>query len=349
MTRALVGMVVVGAALTATAQKPADVPTFPKGTMTVTLPYTRPVDFKHLTSLSVRMSFNGGPASGYQVDTGSVGIVVGAQNIPDFDGKGEPGELTYSSSGVHEVGVWKDVEVTFPDVTLPNGKPVTAHVRVLAVTSMDCATTTAVNHCTPPTGAPNPHMLGIGFGRGKGDVFDSAIKNAFLMLDAMQNGQMRRGYTITPAGIQLGLNAETFAGDWKWQKLEPREGSAKTPDDYRGPKDWETAAGTFAVSGKTMPMGTVLMDTGLRNMIMEAKGAPTEGDLPAGTPVRVDLLGGQLHYEFLVNDATNPATPSKASWRAAPHGTYVNTGLKALSLFDYAYDADGGYLGLKTR
>jgi len=343
-------MVVCGAALSAAAQKVADVPTFPKGTMTVTLPYTRPADFKHLTSLHVNMSLNGGPVSGYQVDTGSVGIVVGAQNIPDFDGKGEPGELTYSSSGVHEVGVWKEVEITFPDVKLPNGKPVTAHVKVLAVTRMDCATTSAVNHCVPASGAPNPHMLGIGFGRGKGEAFDSAIKNAFLMLDAMQNGQMRRGYTITPAGVQLGLNAETFAGGgWTWQKLTQREGSAKAPDEYRGPKDWETAAGTFAVAGKTMPMGTVLMDTGLTNMMIEAKGAPTEGDLPPGTPVRVDLLGGQLHYEFVAGDPANPATPRKVSWRAAIRGTYVNTGLKALALFDYAYDADGGYLGLKPR
>jgi len=330
------------------AQKPAsDKPTFPAGTESVLLPYTRVVDFHHLNSLHVRMSLNGSAPQSFEVDTGSTGIVVGAVSIPNFDGKGPSGELTYSSSGVHESGVWTTVEITFPDVKMPDGRPVVAHVPVLAVTKMDC-TGKGVNadHCTP-NDSPNPHMLGIGFGRGPVEKFDTQLKNPFVQLDDMVNGRMRRGYIISPAGIQLGLSAETVDNSWLWQKLEPRD--VKVPDSYNGPHDWETAAGTFAVRSRPMPMGTVLMDTGLTNMMLEAKGAPQSDDLPAGTPVRIYLLSGKLHYDFLVNDTTNPTTPRKTSWRAATHGTFVNTGLRSLSLFDYLYDADGGYLGLRLR
>jgi len=311
----------------------------------VTVPYTRPIDFNHLNLLHVRMSINGSEPQNFDVDTGSVGIVVGAVSVPHFDGKGTPGEITYSSSGVHEKGVWTTVEVTFPDAKMPDGRPVTAHVSVLAVTSMDC-TGKGINHCTP-NAAPDPHMLGIGFGRGHDPSFDAQMKNAFVQLDDMVAGKMRRGYVISPAGIQLGLNAESVGSGWLWQKLAPR--LTTVPDSYSGPKDWATAAGTFAVNGKTMPMGTVLMDTGLTNMMLEATDAPHEGDVPAGTPVKVDLLGGQLSYEFTVNDAANAAAPRRTSWRDPANGTYVNTGSRALALYDYCFDSDGGYLGLRVR
>ena len=273
---------------------------------------------------------------------------MGAVSIPNFDGKGEPGELTYSSSGVHEKGVWTTVEITFPDVKMPDGRPVVAHVPVLAVTSMDC-TGKGVNadHCRVSASAPDPHMLGIGFGRAQATAFDAQRKNTFVQLDDMVAGKMRRGYVISPAGIQLGLSAESVGGGWVWQKLSPRD--AKVPDDYNGPKDWETAPGTFAVAGKTAPMGSVLIDTGLTNMMLEAEGAPHDGDLTAGTPVKVYLLGGRFSYDFQVNDVANPATPRKTSWRNPLHGTFVNTGVHALTLFDYCFDSDGGYLGLRER
>jgi hypothetical protein len=93
----------------------------------------------------------------------------------------------------------------------------------------------------------------------------------------------------------------------------------------------------------------VLMDTGLSNMMLETKNAPQDGDVPGGTPVKIYLLGGQLSYDFKVNDVGTAATPRRTSWRAATHGTFVNTGLHAFTLFDYCYDADGGYLGLRPR
>lgn len=322
-------------------------PVFPKEVPVVQVPFAdSDLNFQHLGSIHLNLSMNGGEPHGFQIDTGSVGIMVGADEIPGFDGKGEPGEITYSSSGVHLTGVWTTVDVRFDDAKNVDGTPVVAHMPVLAVTRKECLGT-GVNAAKCSPGPAHPHMLGIGFGRGSSDVYDVLQKNAFLMVDAMQKGRMRRGYVISSKGIQLGLSAETVSGDWKWQKLEPR--SVHGPDSYAGPYDWETAAGTVEIDHKILPMGTVLIDTGLTNMMLSSPGAPGQGDLPDGVAITVHLLGSQLAYTFTVGDMHDPETPRKVSWRVAHDKTFVNTGLRAISHFDYCFDADAGYLGLKYR
>ena len=63
--------------------------------------------------------------------------------------------------------------------------------------------------------------------------------------------------------------------------------------------------------------------------------------------VTLNLLSGRLHYGFKVGDTSNPLTPRRVTRTKLVHGVTVNTGLRALSAFDYLYDADGGYLGLR--
>src|SRR5262249_18569007 len=146
----------------AQAQGPAaQEPTFSQGAKIATVPYSPPMDFAHPGLPHLRMSINGGPPQSFTVDTGSIGIWVGSASIPNFNGEGTPGEITYSSSGARDKGVWTMVEISFPDAKLPDGRPVIAHVPVLAVTSKEC-TGKGVNaaHCKSSS-APNPHMLGI--------------------------------------------------------------------------------------------------------------------------------------------------------------------------------------------
>lgn len=322
----------------------AGAPVYAKGAPVVTVPYARPVDFDHIRSLLfVRLSINGSEPHSFNLDTGSVGILLPAEEIPNFDGKGEPASITYSSSGVHLEGVRTTVEVTFPDAKSADGRPVVAHVPVIAVTKHSC-TGKGVNsaHCSDD-GPVRTHMMGVGFGRGEGSA-DAQKRNVFVMLDAMENGSMRRGYMLTRDGVQLGLNAESAAG-FRFQKLEVRPETAGP--EFKGPRDYVTAAGTFLVNDKRVMMGTVLMDTGLTNMMLAVPGGPQEGSVPNGTKIGVDLLSGKLHYEFTVGDPDGKAVPRKVDWVHASHGVYVNTGLRALSLFDYLYDAEGGYLGLR--
>lgn len=327
--------------------KAADKPVFPAGVPVVNVPFNdNNLNFQKLGSIHMRLSFNGGPDKGFQVDTGSTGIMVPVSMIPNYEGKGEPGEITYSSSGVHLIGTWETVDVTFEDARMPDGSPVVAHMPVLAVTRRECLPLGVNAHpCNP--GPWGGGMMGIGFGRGKDEDWKTQQRNPLLMLNAMQQGKMRRGYVITPKGIQLGLNAETMTGDWKWQKLEPRK--ANVPSDYPGPKDWTTAAGTIEIKGTRLPMGTVLIDTGLTNMMLSSPGAPESGDVPDGVPIKVLLLGGQLSYEFTTGDTHDPESPRRVSWRKAHDTTFVNTGLRAIAHFDYAYDSDAGFLGLRYR
>lgn len=323
-------------------------PVYASGAPVVKIPYSRQVDFDHIrnTLLYVKLSINGGEAHSFNLDTGSVGILLPAEEIPNFDGKGEPASITYLSSGVHLEGVRTTVAVTFPDSQGPDGKPVVAHVPVIAVTKHSC-TGKGVNsaHCSED-GPVRTHMMGVGFGRGEGSA-DAQKKNPFVMLDAMENGSMRRGYMLTRDGVQLGLNAESVGKDFVYQKLEVRPETAAA--DFKGPRDYVTAPGTFSVNDKRVMMGTILMDTGLTNMMLAVPGGPQEGGVPNGTKIGIDLLSGKLHYEFTVGDPDGKAVPRKVDWVRAAHGVYVNTGLRALSLFDYLYDAEGGYLALRPR
>jgi len=315
-------------------------PVLPPDAPTALVSYAEPVDFEHLESLTVRMSLNGGKPHRFLVDTGSTGIVVAARDIPAFDGKGPPGSLTYVSSGRREVGVWTTVDVALPDAQASNGAPVTARVLVLAVTRLEC-TGRGVNAAgCVPTDNPTPHMLGVGFGRGNTPWTNAQQRNVFVNIKAMETGAMRRGYVISPEGIRLGLSGRTLGPDWMWQKLTRRAASE--------PRDWETAAGTFEIDGKPAPMGSVLIDTGLTNMMLEARNGPQTGDAPEGSRVRIGLLGGRVWYGFTVGVQTR-FTPRRTSWRLATHGTFVNTGLRALEGFDYCYDADEGWLGLRKR
>jgi len=50
-------------------------PDYSNYTRSYLIPFAKPVNFNHLTSMHVRASLNGEPAMSLQVDTGSTGIV----------------------------------------------------------------------------------------------------------------------------------------------------------------------------------------------------------------------------------------------------------------------------------
>lgn len=326
-------------------QKVVSPPDYSAFSQSYALKYAVAPDFSSEKLLKVRAQINGGPVGVFTVDTGSVGMIVGADEVPNIDPAAKPGQITYSSSGVQLKGVWTTATVVFPDAKSADGVA-TAVIPVLAVTSEAC-TGVGVNsdHCHPNE-HPHPHMLGIGFGRGHDDSHPE--KNAFLNLKEMQAGTMRRGYVITHQGIELGLTAQDVGEGFVWQKLKEKPVSAEAKAVSAGLKDWETAPGSFRVDGAQVSAGTVLMDTGLTNMILEAEGAPGKGLVAEGTPITVELLGGQLRYSFKAGDLTNPQTPRKVDWAKAARGTFVNTGLHALSAYDYLYDMDGGWLALRV-
>jgi hypothetical protein len=166
---------------------------------------TKPVDFENLRSLSVRVSLNGGPPMRLEVDTGSTGVIVGADDVPNIDPSAPPGSITYSSSGVELVGVWTPVTMTFPDAVDKYGHVATALVPVLAVSERKIHPGAVNGGTFTPSNHPKVFMLGIGNGRGKEPHQE---RNPWVNLTEMQAGTMRRGYMITRDGITLGLTPQ---------------------------------------------------------------------------------------------------------------------------------------------
>jgi hypothetical protein len=303
------------------------------------VPWVGSPNFADLTStLKVQVSVNGGPASSYTVDTGSVGTIVPASEVPSIPPGSPNGTLTYSSSGLQLTGVWATVPVSFPQAVNAAGANAAAQARVpvLAVTGSRC-TGSGVNsgRCTGAI----PHMLGVGFGRGT-TVQSSPAYNPFLNLTEMVAGTMRRGYIIGHGGLSLGLTRSNVAGAWTMQPLT----NAGTP--AAGVRnDWTTPAGGFQVGSGATLSGAALIDTGLLDMIIEDASLPSSGTVAAGTAMTITL--GSLSYSFGVGDR-RAQTPTSVNYAPATHGTFVNTGLRALGHYDVLFDADGGHLGLRA-
>jgi hypothetical protein len=313
--------------------------TYGSFTQSYAVPWVDSPDFADLTrTLKVHASVNGGPVASYTVDTGSVGTVVPASEVPNIPPGSPTASLTYSSSGLQLTGVWATVPVSFPQAVNAAGGNVAAQatVPVLAVTSSSC-TGSGVNSgkCTGAI----PHMLGVGFGRGT-TVQNSPVYNPLLNLAEMVAGTMRRGYIIGRAGLSLGLTSSNVTGAWKMQPLTNAGAPAAGTHN-----DWTTAAGGFQVGSGATLSGTALIDTGLLDMIIEDASLPTSGTVAAGTPMTIML--GNLSYSFKVGDG-GAQTPTSVNYAPPSHGTYVNTGLRALGHYDLLFDADGGSLGLRA-
>lgn len=307
-------------------------------TQSYTVPWVDSPDFADLRhTLQIKATVNAGTVSSYTVDTGSVGMVVPASEVPDIPAGLPSGSLTYSSSGLKLTGVWARLPITFPQAMNATGKNVAAQaeVPVLAVTEAVC-TGSGVNsgRCRPHI----PHMLGVGFGRGTTER-TAPDHNPLLNLSEMVAGTMRRGYIIGRDGLLLGLTAANVTGAWTMQSLT--DAGAQASGTHH---DWNPLAGGFTL-GSDKHEAKVLIDTGLLNMIVEDSGLPSHGEAAAGTVMTIAL--GSVSYRFDVDDG-GAQTPSRVNYARASHGGFINTGLRALGHLDLLFDADGGYLGLRA-
>ena len=289
-----------------------------------------------------------GTTSSFIVDTGSTGVVVPATEVAGYvNGNGTAGSITYTSSGLTLSGYWTNAVVSFPGAVNQNGvsTTATAALPVLAVTNATCSGS-GVNPC----GTTIPHMLGVGFGRGT-DTYSSPVYNPFVNLSEMAAGTMRRGYTITAAGIQLGLTNATVPLGSPFGTVTANTFTAEqltASNAFPGyTYDWNTATGSFVYAGTATASGTVLFDTGLTDMILENAGYTSANTVPAGTAITINAIPSLASYSFSSGDG-GPATPSSVVWASYTHGVFVNVGNHFLGKFDYLYDADGGILGLRA-
>jgi hypothetical protein len=311
------------------------------------------------------------------LDTGSRGFFV-TQNLlfpESFIPVGNPGSIFYWSSGRRFNGIWVTTNVSYSDAIDSNtGESIvpSATIPVLIVQSITCESGNWPNSCgvpmtkttTKPTDEQTLNM-GIGFDRtGYQQVPDNDQNNQqynpFLNLDAMKAGNMRAGYILGLKSVQLGLTTSNTSGGFAFGKLAPT-GYSQVPGS---PPDWQPATGrvTLTLNGEvtTHPIGEAVIDIGISDMLLTLQNQPTSGQLLTGM-VTVSLLGsnGTAIYTFSPTESTPQATaPSIVNWTAAQSGVFsqnqvpfsnnfVNTGRNVLNCFDYLYDAQDGYIGLR--
>jgi hypothetical protein len=302
----------------------------------------------------LRISF-GARSYDVEMDTGSTGVVVSADKIPNIDRLQSlgPGELTYSSSGRVMIGKWIVTPMTIAGA---NGARVTtAPIPVLAVTRIEC--TPQARRCTPNDAPRGVSMLGIGFARRHDHQPQSGPdRNPFLNVarldgDGPNPAPLRRGYIVTRRGVHVGLTAANTQGDFAYVKL------GRAADD----RDWEATPVCISVNGATpAACGTVLVDTGVRTMYLTVPESQATDAILLQYGRRATLVDGtklaisiptadapQASYQFTVGDRLNPLAPDNLILVSRTRAPFVNTSLRFLNGFDYLFDADGGFAGFR--
>jgi hypothetical protein len=300
----------------------------------------------------LRISFGGGSYDAV-MDTGSTGVVVSADKIPNIATLQSlgAGELTYSSSGRIMIGQWVVTPMTI--MGADGARITTAPIAVLAVTRIAC--TERARRCTPNEAPRRVSMLGIGFGR-PSDAQTGPQKNPFLDIaklngDSVNGKRIRRGYIVTRRGVHVGLTAANTQADFSYVKLAPAS-------DGRG---WAATRACISVNGaKPSACGSLLMDTGVTAMYLTVPESQAPADIRTVNGVGPTLVPGtkltisipaedapQALYTFAVADNLNPLAPRKLNLVERSRPPFVNTSVSFLNGFDYLYDADGGFVGLR--
>ncbi len=285
------------------------------------------------------VSIAGGRRRSVQVDTGSIGFVVGRNAIgPSAVGPLTAGRQEYTSNGLILLGHYYRVTVTFEGT---QSRAVTVPITILGVEKLACDP--KYPKCsTRGRSTQSVGVLGVGFGRK-----ESIGSNAFLQIDGMVRGSMHAGYVISGNGISLGLTAENTRG---FQFIPLIRG---------GGGDWRGAPGCFGFPGRSAyerMCGTILVDTGISSMILSRAAAlrppGLKPGIPDGTAIAVAAPGfdnSALRYRFSVGDH-GTLTPTAIRWsRATGDNAFVNTGRNAMRAYDYLYDAKCGRIGFRAR
>lgn len=329
------------------------------------------------SALKFNTSIDGAGRFVFEMDTGSTGIVLGVGNANAKDiayNPNKPGWVYYNSKGLLLTGYFTDQSsVTFVDTQ--GGTSAVSQVPILIATKGTCIDPNAGNakNCQG-TDNPETAMMGVGFDRntmGMGvptapagtslpkwldnAAATQASLNPFLNIVGMGD-IMRRGYIVTPTGVQLGLTAANTAATngnaFAYGQLAPL-GPGQ-------PNNWQAQPMVVTVtapSGQTTgpQTGTVLMDTGVTDGFLEfpslnSAGFVTDKVLSNGVTVVLDLLGAQglVGYTFTVG-TNNPQIPDGVHWGKSGDANLFNTSLHTYSGINVLYDADGGFVGIRLN
>lgn len=339
-------------AVTAGAAQPAPAREVPSITLTYFNAPPRNMPIRNPPTLG--LAVGSGEVHRAVMDTGSTGVVISATSIGNLENLPVlgSGTLTYTSSGRVMQGIYVRTAVT---VIGANGATITTRpIPVLAVERIDCLA--SARHCQPQLNPRGVAMLGIGFAREKDRERDGTPDtNPFLNLPEMgepgRPGPLRRGYVVRRGEVEVGLRGNTLTGKFETVALSPDSEHA----------DWTAPRACISVARRSPPAcGTVLVDTGVTVMYLSVPEDQSDGlehvDVH-GHPVLADGTELQIlpgpgdaapSYGFRVGAEKDPLVPEEVvlvgSGRRPP---FVNTTVRALNAYDYAYDADAGLVGFR--
>lgn len=352
-------------------------------------PYSNPSEFGYYNLLRVPVWIGARGAThavDVPVDTGSVGLAIPVGSfismmgfspppspqprgtpIATFpspfpagvSGPGQPGSITYVSSGNVEIGRWWTVPLTFgrrPHQTA------TIPMQVLVVEQYGCNPVYSPSKCKNQP-LRNAYLgggnMGVGFADFQGT---SPVDAPFLQLARMLDGSIPRRYILNNRGVTFGGTAKDLAR-FRWIRLT-RSTSIEG--------DWELPTGCLqfpGIKGGFSTCGQFKLDTGYLNSILQMPAGQQPPSLAAylnaHKPLELVAPGiaaePALDYTFDspgVLSSTGPTPEPPVYPAAVPNGVdisspafsnvlYFNTGQHPLFRYDYAYDADCGAVGFR--
>lgn len=297
----------------------------------------------------------------FTLDTGSLGVVVPASELPQNShviGPGASGVKYYDSSGNTYSGNYYLAPVR---IQTNNGTVQTIPILVLGIDKAYCTgptTRSCYTNSSPP--APDLHYMGVGFNRNStttNDLFNSPTANAFLHLNNANNGtDIGPGYNLTPSdatitGLSLGI---TDTSDYQTVNLVANPSV---------PGDFSAQPGCYSFTDFSPAQqfcGTALLDIGIDYMFIDLP----KSQWPAGTfdsvervPVgtAMSILMGPIsapamQYSYMTNNTnTYPAAPNYVQWidSTTTDQIFVNTGRRPLYKYNYFYEGQCGQVGFK--
>lgn len=305
------------------------------------------------------------------VDTGSMGVVVGAKML-GLDAaalsKYPKGDSYLSSSGVYWEGYLiptSDVDLTFTAANVLSKVPVLAVYESSICTSWQGAAGCKPGSKTNITEWPE-HLryLGVGFGRWSAASPDLPNKNPLLNVHSIDgvavNAQnMHSGYVLTSSGVHIGLtsaNTQDFVS---------------TPLDITGSgvyNDWAAPQVALAVDNSEWSYGSALFDTGIsfsyvklnaastalqRKVVGTYKGVDHTVLSPESTMhMKIGPTGSHIGwYNVRAGNLDNPMRPLNGQFRpeSASDTAFINTGRFFYRGFDTFLDATCGNFGLRWK
>jgi hypothetical protein len=294
------------------------------------VPFTPASDLA--SGLHLYAAVGGGAPHLFEIDTGSVGVLVPRQRLgpayQNFDASLDV-KFEYVSSGTVYCGQWVKAPVILgvPETWDGDGDYPMAEVEVFAVDR--------------PTDFDGG-ILGVGFAIG-GLADGGPARNPLLHL-TYQGEKLRRGYIIRSQGLDAGLTSANTDG-FAFVELQ------RNADN----DDWMQPMGTLGLPNDFSVDLPLLIDTGVPEMLLwlspadRPSGSANATQVAAGVAVTITAPAAPnapaLQYSFVTGDATDPAAPSAVEWR---NGTGINTGRHILASADYLYDAARGMIGFRS-